>query len=236
MKRIIVTADKHGVFDIVERYIKNRLPDASREDLVVILGDSGLNYYLDERDVRLKEKLAKLPVTFLILYGNHEERPANLPWMYDEVSFYGGTAYTEKRFPNLVFAGDGEVYSICGKKILCIGGAFSPDKEYRLRNGLPYFPDEEIGVDIQRHTTETLERYKWDVDYVFTHTTPYEDMPTDMFLPGFDQSKISHTSEWFLTEVKKNLKFHKWLAGHYHTDRIVNDKLVLLFDGFYELV
>ena len=45
--------------------------------------------------------------------------------------WHGGLVYREEEYPNLVFAKDGEIYDIAGKKTIVIGGAYSVDKWYR---------------------------------------------------------------------------------------------------------
>lgn len=50
----------------------------------MILGDAGLNFFLDERDTEKKERLARQDVTLFCVHGNHEERPENVPG-YEEL-------------------------------------------------------------------------------------------------------------------------------------------------------
>ena len=59
-------------------------------------------------------------------------RPESLP-TYQEMKWNDGIVYVEKDYPNLLFAKDGEIYNINGKKTLVIGGAYSVDRDYRIR-------------------------------------------------------------------------------------------------------
>jgi 3-oxoacid CoA-transferase subunit A len=74
---IYFTGDIHGSgFEVVkfcERY------DLTAADTVVLLGDVGSNFYLDERDRKLKNALSSLKPTIFCIHGNHEIRPANIP-------------------------------------------------------------------------------------------------------------------------------------------------------------
>jgi 3-oxoacid CoA-transferase subunit A len=45
---------------------------------------------------------------------------------------FGGKVFIESDYHNLIFAKNGEFYTIDNKKVLVIGGAYSIDKEYRL--------------------------------------------------------------------------------------------------------
>ena len=51
------------------------------EYTMIIQGDAGINYWLDERGEELKAQLSRLPITLFCIHGNHEERP-------EEVSGY----------------------------------------------------------------------------------------------------------------------------------------------------
>lgn len=97
--------------------------------VLILLGDAGLNYYLDERDMKQKERLQrkinelkeeKIFVQMLFVRGNHEARPSKL-YTYKEKLFYDGSAYVEEKYPNLIFLKDGERYTIEGKRFLVIG-------------------------------------------------------------------------------------------------------------------
>lgn len=65
------------------------------------------------------------------------------------------SAKVEEQYPNILFAKDGEIYNFHGKKVMPIGGAYSVDKYYRIRNGLPWFeseqPDEVIKEYVEQH-------------------------------------------------------------------------------------
>ncbi len=74
---IYLTGDTHGEFDRIEDFCTEY--DTTPEDVMVILGDAGINYWLDERDEELKTRLAQLPITLFCVHGNHEARPEELP-------------------------------------------------------------------------------------------------------------------------------------------------------------
>ena len=141
----ILTGDTHGELDRIEEFVEEY--ELTREDVIVILGDAGLNYFLDERDEEKKERLAQLSVTLFCVHGNHEERPENIP-DYEEMTWRGGLVLYEPDYPNILFAQDGEVYQFGAKRVLVIGGAYSVDKYHRIANSLPWFdseqPDEAI--------------------------------------------------------------------------------------------
>ena len=99
-------------------------------------GDFGLNFTLGERDIERKKLLSQLPLTILAIHGNHEARPFELE-IYREIKWKGGKVYVEDTYPNILFAKDGEIYTLGNKRCISIGGAYSVDKHYRILAGLP---------------------------------------------------------------------------------------------------
>ena len=153
----------------------------AREDVLVILRDAGINFYLDESDETLKRELSELEVTLLCIHGNHEKRPSEIP-SYEEVGWNGALVYAEPEFPNLFFAKDGEIYHLEGRTAMAIGGAYSIDKYYRLANRLPWFESEQPDDAIEAFVEVQLDRADWQVDYIFFHTVPLRYEPRHAFL------------------------------------------------------
>ena len=60
-----------------------------KEDVLIILGDAGVNYYLTRSDYDLKQELNDLPITLFLIQGNHEERPEEID-TYEERPWRGG--------------------------------------------------------------------------------------------------------------------------------------------------
>ncbi|MGN1147241.1 MAG: metallophosphoesterase, partial [Lachnospiraceae bacterium] len=212
---IYLTGDTHRkfgrIFDFCEEY------ETTTEDVLVILGDAGINFYCDARDTNLKIELSKLPVTLFCVHGNHEERPFLLD-NYEEKEWRGGIVYYEEDYPNLLFAKDGEIYDFDGKKAIVIGGAYSIDKYYRLLNGLPWFESELPTDEIKKYVEEQLEKCGWRVDYVFSHTVPVQYEPVWAFIPNVNQTLVDKTMEKWLQKIGEKLEFECWYAGHYHVE------------------
>ena len=99
-----LTGDTHGDFRRVAAFCDKA--DTSKDDVLIILGDAGLNYYGNPKDKRLKQQLNELPVTLFCIHGNHEKRPEKIS-TYQETDWHGGRVYIEPDFPSLLFAKDG---------------------------------------------------------------------------------------------------------------------------------
>src|SRR5699024_9285025 len=129
---IYITGDTHVDFENILEFCE--LNETTQEDdAMIILGDAGINYYLDGSDDRLKEELTQLPITLFCIHGNHEERPYNIS-TYDEKKWRGGLVHYEKEYSNVLFAEDGEIYDFLVKKTIVFVGAFIVIKNYFLNN------------------------------------------------------------------------------------------------------
>jgi 3-oxoacid CoA-transferase subunit A len=109
----------------------------------------GANLYTGLKDSIFKKRLNDADIIFFYIHGNHEMRPETIP-SYKIKTWNEGEVYFEEEYPNLLFAMDGEVYNIDGKKTIVIGGAYSVDKYSRAYYAALiapfFFKDEEITV------------------------------------------------------------------------------------------
>lgn len=203
---------------------------------LIVLGDLGFNYLLDERDRVWKQRFCnKYDFQLYAVRGNHEERPQNIPGMqlvYD--NNVKGYVYWEPDYPNIHYFRDFGEYEINGYKILVLGGAYSVDKYWRIQtktkeNGwCGWFPEEQLN-DTEKTAAANLSKGK-SYDFVLSHTCPISWEPTDLFLPIVDQSTVDKTMELWLEEIKSSFSWKVWLFGHYHADRFERPHV----EQFYE--
>ena len=234
--KYFITGDKHRRFKGLIEFCKTN--GLRRKDVIVILGDTGFNYYGDRRDDKLKKRLNDVDVTLFCLYGNKEKRPETIA-TYGIRSFCGGIVYYEPKYPNLLFAKDGEIYDFNGKKYMTVGGAHSVDKLRCLAEGLPFFEDEMPGAEVKAEIEKTLETQGNRIDGFLTHTCPLSFIPTEMFIStrrAANQAKrktekepnpypldIDRSTEEWLEELKGKVSFEKWYCGHYHADKSIGN-------------
>ncbi len=212
---IYITGDTHRDFDRIYTFCQKT--KTTKDDIMIILGDAGINYFLLGMDDNLKSELNMLPITLFCIHGNHEERPFNIP-SYEEQQWHGGTVYVEPRFPGLIFAKDGEIYDFNGQKYIAVGGAYSVDKYMRLMHGYPWFESEQPSDEIKAYVEHQLDKTGWQIDGVLSHTTPKAFEPTWAFITGIDQSKVDKSTEEWLDKIEKKLRYKHWYAGHFHVD------------------
>lgn len=218
--RIWVTGDTHGNFTSLLAFIQHY--ELGDDDLVIILGDAGFNYFGDNHGDKKRKKLVnRYGVKILSIHGNHEERPWNVEG-YEEIDWMGGRIFIQKEFPNLLFAKDGSVFNFCGSTWLVAGGAYSVDKYWRLLTGNHWFPEEQPSQEIKEDVENAIIRHSNEVDYVLTHTAPLKYEPVEVFLSGIDQSKVDKTTEQWLDSIEDTIEYNHWFCGHYHTDKKID--------------
>lgn len=211
----------------------NQISTSPEETALIILGDAGLNFYLNKTDWKNKRNINNTGITLYCVRGNHEERPENLGFesVYDEE--VSGYVWMEKEFPNIKYLMDGKEYSFNGHNALVIGGAYSVDKWYRISGRDPetewtgWFKDEQL-TPVERVEIETACKGK-EYDFIFTHTCPISWEPTDLFIGGLDQSSIDKSMELWLNDIKDTCSWKAWCFGHYHDDRIERPGVEMYF-------
>ena len=223
---IFYTGDIHGApWSVVKFSRKYKL---TKEDIIIILGDVGANYYCDDRDRVCKAALNKLKPTVFCIHGNHEARPAGIP-SYKQKNWNGGLVWYEDDYPGILFAKDGEIFDLEGLKHLVIGGAYSVDKYYRLRHGANWFADEQPSDEIKRYVEQQIREKAFDI--VLTHTCPFKYEPTEAFLPMIDQSLVDTSTEHWLDQIEDMIEYKAWFCGHWHIDKRI-DAMHFLFHSF----
>lgn len=190
---VYFSGDIHGYPWDVKKFCKKH--QLTQKDIIVLLGDVGANYYGDHRDDTMKEALAKLPPKILCIHGNHEMRPWHVAG-YRLTDWNGGKVWLQDRYPNLLFAKDGEIFTLNSKKYIVIGGAYSVDKFYRLARGYGWWEDEQPSEEIKAYVEKQLSEN--DIDVILSHTCPFKYEPREMFLPTIDQSTVDASTEKWL--------------------------------------
>lgn len=228
---IYITGDKHADFRNVLFFCYQY--KTTKKDILIILGDAGINYYNNEKDYLLKDYLKSFPITLFCIHGNHEERPENIK-TYKTKTFHNGIVYCEEKYPNILFAKDAEIYNFNNNKVFVIGGAYSIDKDFRLKNGYNWYPSEQPNEETKNKVKNILKSIDNKIDIILSHTCPYKYIPREMFLSGVDQSKVDNSTERFLDEIEEISDYKLWYCGHYHTNKKI-DNIRFMFNDIDEL-
>lgn len=233
--RLMFLGDIHGHFPIIHQYIKLY---GIKDTHIIQVGDFGVGFNTIEKEKRLLEmyhtQLVNNNVHVWAIRGNHDYKPH-----FDNDPF---------GFTNIHLIPDYTVLDLCDKKILCIGGAVSVDRNWRYtklqKNGIfenqtlgkeSWWPDELFVLD-----KDKLCEYR-NIDIVVTHTAPHYCEPDNTFGFGpFVEGIVRETGDTELktdllverqqvtdafTILKMNNNITHHYYGHFHKTDVMN------FDG-----
>ena len=219
---------------------------------MIVLGDFGINFYLNKTDYKKKKELcANYPnITFYCVRGNHEARPQDIPGMtkqFDENVH--GVVYLEPEFPNIRYFLDYGFYDIGSYTCYVIGGAYSVDKYWRLERAMMteennnpkksgWFANEQLTKEEMSKASEQLYMFKdmgKHIHFILSHTCPYEWEPRDMFLGSIDQSTVDDSMERWMDQIKDDIHCDVFCFGHFHDDRLVRPHVEMFYHNMEEL-
>lgn len=217
MKRVFVRGDCHGDFNWLPQWCENI--HATYDDYLIILGDAGINYYLDKRDKERKKLISSCPVNIISVHGNHEERPRNIE-SYNKVCFgnspIDGYFWNEEDYPNILFPQNGEFY-LYDKRFLVADGAYSVDKPFRLENGWNWFKSEQMNAE-DKARIEAAIKQSPHFDFVLSHTCPKVLEPIHLFFSKINSEEVDKSTEYYLQDIYNRIFFGAWYFGHFHSD------------------
>lgn len=186
----------------------------TENDTLVHVGDLGLIWdppnNITKPELHLKKWTDSKPWTLLTAGGNHENwdrvlQLPQVPWPGGEIAY----KYTD----NVFYAIRGGTYEIEGKTFFFMGGASSHDKAYR-KEYVSWWPDEIPSMKEFDKGVRALDEVNMEVDYVITHTMPWE----VVHQMGFYKVEQCPVSGYLNQLLRFGLKFKKWYGGHFHKD------------------
>ena len=227
MSRFFFIGDLHG--DVMPLIHLHRQKELTQDDWVILLGDSGLNYWINKpnRMADMKQQFANMPCNIFVIRGNHEERAETMEAIYpdkweDLVLADGifGLVRHELKYPNIFYALDvPSVYRINDYSALVIPGAYSVDKYYRLKRKYNWFDSEQL-TEEEKVIGKDLALLSNHYDFILSHTCPIEYEPTDLFLLIINKTTVNKSMELYLSEIYQLTNSNFWLFGHYHANRV----------------
>ncbi|MBQ8685336.1 MAG: metallophosphoesterase [Clostridia bacterium] len=217
---IYFTGDTHG--ERARFSDGKRLGDSAwtKDDYLIVCGDFGYVMYDDEAERAFLDELAKKPYTICFCDGNHE----NFTTLnaYPCEVWNGGRVH--KIRPNILHLMRGQIYTLQGKKIFVMGGAYSIDKATKKNQGLHW--EEELPVASEyQEAIDNLRAAAHKVDYIVSHTAPQRIIRLMGFYPDGHDAELTGFLDWVLSETA----FKKWYFGHWHMDKEITDRVRALW-------
>lgn len=257
---IYITGDKHGDFASDEDYAKIRdfcdRMGTTKKDTMIVLGDHGIRYYPDDdwRTISSLKRLEKMPITFVLIRGNHDRRVTEKETAFEKkfVRQNGviGPFFVHRDYPSILFTQEYGLYSFNQIQCFVIGGAYSIDKQYRLDmtaqgyRGYLWFHNEQLSEDERMRCKASMYadiRLYSDCNYpiyILSHTCPRSVIPQDKLMPGIDPSLEDFTMEDWMEGLYRDPsiggKVTKWFCGHYHSDHTL-DRFRFMYHDIIEL-
>lgn len=207
---IYLLSDLHGSMQFPG--LRQYLSASGEGDLLLILGDVGLNFEDSPENREFTETLLQIQKNIAFLDGNHE----NFSYLYrfPEEDWNGGKVH--RLTDHIVHLERGNIYTIEGKTFFVFGGCKSSAKWKEM--GL-WYPEEEATPQEYVCAYRNLERCKNRVDYILTHKYAVPDRTEDkMSLEGLTA---------FLDE---QVSFTRWYSGHWHENRRQDGKHIIVYD------
>ena len=226
--RVVLSGDTHGTLDISKVIdFFNEHDGFTRDDYLIILGDVAVCGFSKEDEMQTKDVLNELPVTVLFIDGNHE----NFSELnsYDVEQWNGGKVHFIR--DNIIHLMRGQVFNIGGKKFFTFGGAYSIDRDTRIKD-YTWFPEEIPTDEEYEEGLANLEKNDFEVDYILTHTGPSEAVSYMGYGEWADEEV---TLRKYLQRIADNTDFKAWYFGHFHEDAEIEDTFYCLYEDLVEL-
>jgi len=248
--KIFTTGDTHGNFERLRpEYFPEGL-ELTKEDVVLQLGDFGGVWFGDERDDEALDWLEGLTFTVAFVSGNHENYDALVKYPIE--NWHGGRVQPIR--PHVLHLMRGQVFELAGRTFFTMGGAASHDIEDGILSlDDPNFERKYLTLKQKEHTRfridhlswwreelpsdeeyaearKNLDAHGWAVDYILTHCAP-----TGIALQLSWHNVADHLTD-FLQEVKERAQYHYWLFGHYHGNKAIDTKHILLWEQIVQIL
>lgn len=236
---IYVTGDTHGDFS---RFSKKNFGKILNDgDYVIICGDFGLLWYKDKELEYFCRIFSQKKYTILFIDGNHEKFSALEEYPIEE--WNGGKARHIVR-DKVIHLMRGQVFEIDGKTFFTFGGAQSTDfpgglldrndplfhekKKQNIRLGLDFkilyeswWPQELPSQEELDEGLENLKKHGDKVDYIISHCASSSTQDV------MDSKRPKNILTDYFDNIEK-MEYKKWFFGHYHDDKVVDEKHILV--------
>ncbi len=251
---IYMTGDTHADFSrFSKKHLEAKRLNFTEKDYVIVCGDFGLCWANDRTFDYNCKIFAQKPYTLLWIQGNHENYDMIEEFPIEE--WHGGKVRHIIR-DKVILLERGQIFEIDGKIFFTFGGASSHDiqggvldradphfhelKRVANYKDLPYriiheswWPQELPNESEMEEARANLEKVNYEVDYVITHccATSVQETISAYSRQTYEADLLTD----FLQELEERLTYKQWFFGHYHMDKNVDDKHILLYHAIMSL-
>ena len=104
-----------------------------------------------------------------------------------------------------------------------------PRSRYRI-NHISWWAQELPSEAEYAEARNNLNKVGWAVDYIITHCAP-----TSIALAESRHNEADRLTD-FLQEVREKAQYHYWLFGHFHDNRAIDGKHILLWEQMVQVI
>ncbi len=221
-----IFGDIHGSLEVSKVVNYMNKTNYTSNDFIILLGDVGVCWDNSWKDDEVISELQSINCMKLFIDGNHECFP--LLYSYPEYKWCNG--YVHEIREDILHLQRGYIFDINGIKFFTFGGAYSIDKQFRTE-GADWWREELPNEKEIERGWQVLKKHNYDVDYILTHTAPYEVAVYMNKELNEEEYELYH----FLQEVADNVYFNKWFFGHFHDDEVVEDNYICVYDKVHTI-
>ena len=224
-KEVVVSGDIHGDFNLLVH--KCCVQYGLTDTLVIVAGDCGFGFekqgYYENVYIRNRKRLTSYNNWILFVRGNH-----------DNPAYFNDCPVKHSRWMTLP---DYSVIRACGHEILCVGGAISTDRSYRMSDPHFHFQKKEEPLARNIYWQNEYPVFNIDmldavnkhhsIDTVVTHTAPSScELRSRSGIANMairDEDLLDHVKherqvmDKILDYLKSNRHpLRHWYYGHFH--------------------
>lgn len=207
-------------------------------------------WFGDRRDDDDLDRLERLPFTLAFVDGNHENYDAIAAYPVEE--WHGGKIHRIR--PHVLHLMRGQIFELEGYCFFTMGGARShdiedgilepddpnferkllmlrqkPGAQFRI-NHISWWQQELPSDEEYAEARRNLDHGGWQADYIITHCAP-----TSTAMMESHHNEADELTEFF-QEVKEKAEYSYWLFGHYHDNRAIDSKHILLWEQIVQII
>ena len=222
----------------------------TKDDMVIITGDFGGVWFGDSRDDETLDWLERLPFTLAFVCGNHENYDALE--RYPVAEWHGGKVHRIR--PHVLHLMRGQIFELEGCRFFTMGGAKShdiedgilepdtPDFERRLTmlqrkpraryriNHISWWAQELPSDEEYAEARRNLDAVGWAGGLHHHPLRPHQHRPH-----GDPPQRGGPAHGLPARCTGKRAKYHYWLFGHYHDNKAVDEKHILLWEQIVQI-
>lgn len=214
---IYLLSDLHG--DMYHAGLQEYLSHSEDDDILILLGDIGLNFENTQENRVFTDAFLKLHRNIAFIDGNHEN--FNYLYKFPVEEWNGGMVH--RLTDHIVHLMRGNVFTIKNKTFFVFGGCKSSQKW--KDQGL-WYPQEEAVEEEYQLAYRNLSQHHMQVDYILTHKYEKEDVQGESVL----------SLQALTNFIDKRVSFKYWYSGHWHENRMIDEKHILVYDRIQYIV